>query len=273
MPQTTHDLTLTERVVVKRYTSWGRGEPDREWTALTLLGRHAPGLAPEPLERRTVDGTPEVVMTRLPGRSLGDAPLSPEQVSAVAAALRELYAVPLTGIDLPLRRYGPAEAVSHLRGWIREPRPDVGPPVGRALDLALAWLDSEEAERLTGPLPEEVFTHADGNLANLVWDGQRCRVVDFEDCGRSDPAYEVADLLEHVTVWLPRLVDADALVAGLDFTADRLRRLTACRRALATFWLMMLLPGHPAHHRNPPGSLERQAERVTGLIERPHPEG
>ncbi|HEY2691135.1 MAG TPA: phosphotransferase [Streptosporangiaceae bacterium] len=37
-----------------------------------------------------------------------------------------------------------------------------------------------------------MFGNADGNLANFLWDGARCRIVDFEDSGVSDPAYEAA---------------------------------------------------------------------------------
>jgi hypothetical protein len=34
------------------------------------------------------------------------------------------------------------------------------------------------------------------------------------------------------------------------------------------FWLMMLLPGSPAHQRNPPGTVERQAARLLLLLDR-----
>lgn len=266
MVQSTHDVTLAADHVVKRFRSFDRDEPDREWAALVLLHEHARGLAPAPLERRTTDGAPEIVMSHLPGDPLGDAPLTGEQVAAVAAALRALHAVPLTGADLPLRRSGPAEMVAELRGWIDEPRAEVDAGVAAALEEARAWLHGEEAARLAGPLAEEVFTLADGNLANLLWDGECCRVVDFEDAGRSDPAYELADLLEHVTVWLRGLVDADELVAAMGFTAEQRQRLRGFRAVLAVFWLMMLLPGNPGHHRNPPDSLARQAARVRDLL-------
>jgi hypothetical protein len=39
------------------------------------------------------------------------------------------------------------------------------------------------------------------------------------------------------------------------------------RRLAALFWLVMLLPGSPAHHRNPPGTLERQAARLLLLLD------
>ncbi len=52
-------------------------------------------------------------------------------------------------------------------------------------------------------------------MGNYLWDGDRCYVVDFEGSGSSDPAYEVADLIEPVTVWMPGLVAADDLVQHL----------------------------------------------------------
>jgi hypothetical protein len=75
MPESTHDVVLSETRVVKRYRSWGRGEPDREWAGLSLIHRFAPGIAPRPLERRAEGGLPALVMTRVPGRPLGEARL------------------------------------------------------------------------------------------------------------------------------------------------------------------------------------------------------
>src|SRR4029077_16417865 len=43
-------------------------------------------------------------------------------------------------------------------------------------------------------------------------------------------------------------------------------RLHGFRRLMAVYWLLMLLPGSPAHRRNPPGSLERQAVHVCQLL-------
>jgi hypothetical protein len=81
--------------------------------------------------------------------------------------------------------------------------------------------------------------------------------VDFEDGGVSDPAYEVADLLEHVSVRPRGLLKADDLVEALALSRSQRARLRMFRRPMAVYWLFMLLPGNPAHYRNPPGSLER----------------
>lgn len=276
MVETTHQLTFEDHSVTKRYASWDKGEPDREWLALTLLHEVAPGLAPAPLERRTVDGAPAVVMSRIPGEPLGSGPLSDEQVRALAAAMRALHAVPLDRVELPVRHYASQEALAHLREWVAAPLPPVAVETERAHAAAVAWLAGPGADGLGGPPAERVFTQADGNLGNVLWDGERCRVVDFEDCGVSDPAFEVADLLEHVTVWPRGLVDGDLLVDELGFDQGQRGRLARFRVLFAIFWLLMLLPGNPAHHRNPAGTLERQAARLQGLLaacRALHPEG
>ena len=95
MVESTHAVALGTDRVVKRYRSWENGEPEREWTGLSLLHQAAPGLAPEPLERRVQDGAPVIVMARVPGEPLGTAPLSREQVTGLGQALQRMHtAVP-----------------------------------------------------------------------------------------------------------------------------------------------------------------------------------
>jgi hypothetical protein len=106
-----------------------------------------------------------------------------------------------------------------------------------------------------------VFGHRDGNLANYLWDGRRVCVVDLEDAAVSDPATELANLVEHLSA---RRLDAGRFCAR--FTVDR-SRLRAARRVWAMFWLRLLLPGGPAADRNPPGTAGAQARRLLGLLE------
>ncbi|HEY7431345.1 MAG TPA: aminoglycoside phosphotransferase family protein [Streptosporangiaceae bacterium] len=270
MVETTHRLTLTSDRVIKRFRSWDQGEPGREWAGLVLLQRYAPGCAPRPLERRTEDGAPAIVMTRLPGEPLGAGPLTPDQLAALSRALRVMHeAVPAEALArLPERRWGPAELWPTVRAWAAEPAATPGRTIAAALRAAGAWLGSADAAACGGPLAERVFAHADGNAGNFIWDGAQCGVVDFEDCGISDPAYEAADLIEHASVSLPGLIDPDDFLAALGFSRGRRERLLRFRRLMATYWLLMLLPGHPGHARNPPGSLDRQAARVLGLLAR-----
>lgn len=264
MVESTHDVVVDGDRVTKSYRRWERDEPRREHAALRLLHRHAPGLAPEPLELR--EDPPVLVMSRLEGRSLGAERLTPRQVGALAEGLLRLHrAVPPDELEvLGERRYGPVEMLRSVRRWANASgQPDTA--AGPALGEARRWLHGAEAAVLDGPLPERVFGLADGNIGNVLWDGERCRFVDFEDAGASDPAYEVADLLEHVTVWLPALVEPDRLLDALGLSGAQLERLERYRTLLSIFWLLMLLPGSPGHSRNPPGSLERQAGRVLAL--------
>lgn len=268
MVETTHEVTLFDGHVVKRYRSWEKGEPEREWNGLSLLHRTVPGLSPQPLEKRTMNGAPAILMTRVPGESLGAAPLDSLQQAALGRALDRMFtAVPVSDLmAMDERNWGPGEMVSLLRSWMLEARPAVTPFVESALEAATTWVDSPQVTALAGRLAERVFTMADGNIGNFLWDGERCHVVDFEDCGVSDPAYEVADLLEHVSVWLPGLVEAESLIRFLGFSPEQESRLLDFRRLMAVFWLMKLLPGNPGHARNPHGSLERQADRLLGLL-------
>jgi hypothetical protein len=103
----THLLTIEAETVRKRYVSWRNGEAEREWTGLTALARHAPGLAPEPISRGTDDGAPVVVMSRVPGEPLGSARLTPAQGEALAAAALRLFSVPVD-VGLRERAYGPS---------------------------------------------------------------------------------------------------------------------------------------------------------------------
>jgi Ser/Thr protein kinase RdoA (MazF antagonist) len=268
VPATTHDVVLHAGTVTKTFRLRHGDEADREWSALALLERHAPGLAPTPLKRDTRDGSPVVVMSQLPGAPLGAEPLTAAQTSGLARAIDRLHAaVPGDQLAaLPVRRSGGAEMLDDLRAWVAEPAPPRAVPVAEALSAATRWLHSAEAASLTGPPVDLVFTQSDGNLANVLWDGTTCRIVDFEDSGVSDRAYEVADLLEHVSASLRGVVDHDALTAALDLSDAQRHRLVTARRMFATFWLLMLLPGNPGHSRNPPGSLEHQAERVQTLL-------
>jgi thiamine kinase-like enzyme len=97
--------------------------------------------------------------------------------------------------------------------------------------------------------------------------GTQVRIVDFEDSGPSDRAFELAVLVEHISAWADAGLSADVFLALFDLTAAEQVRVRAYRRLSALFWLMLLLPGSPAHHRNPPGTLERQAARLLLLLD------
>ena len=139
-------------------------------------------------------------------------------------------------------------------------------PVRRAWRAAADWLSSGALGCLNGGAV--VLGQGDGNMANFLWDGTRVRLVDFEDSGPSDRAFELAVLVEHISAWSDVGLPADAFLAVFDLTADEQVKVREYRRLAALFWLMMLLPGSPAHRRNPPGTLERQVARLLLLLDR-----
>ena len=106
---------------------------------------------------------------------------------------------------------------------------------------------------------------ADLNPPNVMWDGRVARLVDFEDGGLSDPAYELADHVEHLGSRLPEVYDVHALPAAAGLDEEARGRMAAYRPLFAAFWLAMLLPGNGAWPRNPPGTTEDQAAHFMAL--------
>jgi len=274
------------RVVIKRFVKAQRDEADREWRALTLLAEHAPGLAPEPILADLAGNPPVIEMSLLPGDPLGGGPLTAEQELALVRALGQLWqSVPVGRV---VRLAGEAGNEAQLVSIVRQlavQAYDAGDdPVVRAAHAAglnwLAWAVGETG-RLAGqdsyadpggpggpgwPGLSAVFGQGDANLANFLWDGQRVRIVDFEDSGVSDRALELALLVEHISVWGDSALDGERFITAFDLSRAERLRLADCRRLAALDWLLYLRPGGEASLRNPPGTLRRQAERLLALL-------
>jgi hypothetical protein len=92
-----------------------------------------------------------------------------------------------------------------------------------------------------------------------LWDGCRLRVVDFEDSGRSDRAFELASLTEHVSVWREAGIGADDVLGRFELTAAESARVLFFRRGFAIFWLH-LVQGRPGRIAS------QQAERMLALL-------
>jgi thiamine kinase-like enzyme len=268
----THDVSIDPQrgVVTKRYRSWSRNEPAREWTALCLLAGSAPGLAARPLSA-DLDGQPPVItMSWLPGEQLDAAKPSPAQMRALARSLDQLWRPAPPGLltALPGQAPNPVAFTRQVAANLAAGH-DLGqdPLVRRAAASAAAWVDSGAMERHNSAGSTMVLGQGDSNLANFLWDGHRVRLVDFEDAGPSDRAFELAVLVEHISAWSGARLDADTFLALFGLTAAESARLLHYRRLAALFWLMILRPGGQASRRNPPGTLERQAARLLALLE------
>jgi hypothetical protein len=267
----THGVAFEEGTVVKRFRSRVHDEPRREWEALKLLADYAPGLAPEPVRAGLESDPPEVVMSWIPGEPLGTQPVTAAQVDARAATVSRLHrAIPaavVAAADQAGYGDGPQHVSSRMRELAAAGRPELPDPLPReAYGCALAWLDSDWAEKSDPAIRQSVFAHGDSNLANRLWDGSQVRLVDFELSGRGGRAQELADFVEHITVWAHAGIDAEAFLARFDLTHAERRQVAEQRRMHAAHWLMILLPTGSAYHRNPPGTLDRQAGRVLELL-------
>jgi aminoglycoside phosphotransferase (APT) family kinase protein len=249
----THELSVSGRLLTKRFASWDRGEQRREWSVLRHVAAYRPDLVPEPVEADLDAVPPWVTMTLLPGEPLAGR-LDSARMEALGTAIEELWSVPVAGLDLPR-----VDCLRFARRLTDGPRPD-GAEEARAYDAALDWWRGSDPGLLAAAPGTTVIGHGDANLANYLWDGRRIRIVDFEDAGWSDPATEVAILLEHASA---RRTDVEALSAR--FAVDPIR-LRAARRAWAMFWLWLMLPGGPSARRNPPGAAAEQATRLLGQL-------
>jgi hypothetical protein len=262
-----HEIEMRPEVVIKRYGSWRSGEAEREWSALELLSEHAPDLAPKPLEATLVGERPAVTMSRLGGVPLA-APLDAGRIAALAEAIITLQeSIPRKALmELPRRAGHPAEFLEHVRAWCAtRPGPDPDPLVRQAFVSAVDWLARVRLDDLVGA-ERPVFGTGDGNLSNYLWDGSRVRVIDFEHSGRSDHAFELAEVTEHISVGAARDDIRFAVLERVELPAAEERRFQNCRILHACYWLLSVLGDDPRHPRNPPGTLERQAARLLALL-------
>lgn len=100
----THEVRIdrVRRLVGGQFRSTRRGEPTREWTALSLLARFAPGAAPAPVTAGLNSDSRVVTMSLLSGTELSAAPVTPAQACALAEALERLWrSVPSIDRELP----------------------------------------------------------------------------------------------------------------------------------------------------------------------------
>ncbi|WP_333772448.1 phosphotransferase family protein [Streptomyces sp. IBSBF 3136] len=263
----THGIEMGAGRVIKRFASRDDGRAGREWQGLTLLSTHAPGLAPEPVKADLVADRPVVVMSRLAGVPLRGTVIGEKELAALVEAVAALHlAVPGDVLGrVPPRPGLPGELLGRIDGWAADVPSQRG-LVRQAMDAGLAWL---QRSMLSAGAPQdlpEVFGPGDGNLANYLWDGSRVRVVDFEDSGRSDRAFELAEITEHVGSWVEEPSDVPAFLGQFDLRPAERVRLGECRRLLALVWLFLLAGDDPEHPRNPAGTVDKQAARVLELL-------
>jgi thiamine kinase-like enzyme len=202
-------------------------------------------------------------MERLPGQPLHERPIGSSELAALGDAVAALHAVP-GGAQFATTVMGtPAVFVEQVRLTAERLGARADDPLAAASAARLrAWLASDDGAILARPAPT-VFSRGDTNLANCLWDARRVRSVDFEYAGRSDAAFDLADLLEHASAhrvgeeaWAPLLGRFPLDTAGRE-------RFRAARRLAAHFWLTIVW--RPALGR-PEERIEAQLRRVAHVL-------
>ncbi|MBV9790753.1 MAG: phosphotransferase [Chloroflexi bacterium] len=241
-------------VCVKLYKVDERQRAEREWQALCWIGERGLGIAPQPLHFAPDAELPAVVMEFVPGVSLSDQQPGVRELAALAATLKQLYALTPQISTYPHTVIGtPLGLMQRVESWLAQLADRADEPlVAQILAVMAQWESEADRTILAMPAPL-VFSRGDPNLANCLWDGQRVRCVDLEYSGWSDVAFDLADLIEaqpsrHVSdpAW-ERFIDLFELH---DPAAQE--RLAAARRLCAVFWISLLWRrwerGEPVEH-------------------------
>jgi thiamine kinase-like enzyme len=171
-------------------------------------------------------------MTLLPGAPLrGSWP--DRRVDRLADAMRELWSVPVADLS-PIDMH----ATDYWADLFARTSPPEPGPLLLAYELVGKWLHSDMVAALLGSADLNVLGQGDPQVGNMLYDqrADRFRLVDFEDAGPSEPAFELANFAEHLgtrDTGLDRLVDR--------FSVDQ-DRFDGYRRLQAGFWFLHLLP-------------------------------
>jgi aminoglycoside phosphotransferase (APT) family kinase protein len=221
-----------------------------------VISTAMPDLVPVPIKLEQPEPPrprPSVTMSLLPGRPLAGR-LTDVQLEGLHEALGALWSIPPAGLESIDYRAFVARVRQAISAW------SGSGVIADAHTAATEWLAGPAADELAQPR-DPVIGHGDPNLANYLWDGERVRIIDFEDAGGSDLTVELANLVEHLA---SRGTDWSAFLDRYAVDADRLQ---TARRLFAAFWLTLIGPAGPSANRNPPGTAEQQAERLLKLLQ------
>lgn len=252
-PRRTHDLRRDGGLITKTYRTWQRDEHRREWATLVRLAESAPGLAPQPVAEGLDQEPPWITMTVLPGHPISGH-WTEDQLDLLAEAIQRLWQTSAEGLD----SIGVHEP-GYWRGLAAASiRPNDGPE-RIAYDRVVEWIGSADLEALLDGSAAQVLGQGDPQVGNMLFDGRRIRLVDFEDAGASDLCFELANFAEHL----------GNRGTGLERLADRFpvdpARLAGCRRLLAAFWFFQLLPVRAGR----PAEFAEQTRRLLDLLAEP----
>ena len=204
----------------------GAGADDDFWSQhIRILRRAAEhGVAP-PVVHVDEDAR-AVISVRVAGvplpAVLGDLSRRERAIADVVARLRSLHEIDATGIE-------ERDGVGFARGMWAEQRGRAGfPPWAAAMSSAfdnIAALLARDARR--------VVSHNDVNPGNVLWDGSRAWLVDWEVAGLWHPYYDLAAFVTFLAMDAERAFDLLALQEGAPVNDAARETFTAMRQLVA----------------------------------------
>jgi aminoglycoside phosphotransferase (APT) family kinase protein len=232
---------------IKVYKLDERRRPEREWHALTLLAIHGTPNVPRLLWREGDAVSPAVGMTLVTGTAIPDE--APDHHGAGLAGLiktwRHIHAVRIEG---PLADFVRIDSAAHYAAriadiWAKQLADNRTDPLTPQLEALLDhWSDSGDRQVLAEPQPT-TFSRGDANLLNWLHDPATGETgcVDFEFSGTSDPEFDLADLVEHISARMFTDHVWSEVVHALG-SGDRAftRRFRVAQRTCALRWLAVL---------------------------------
>ncbi|MFI0418646.1 phosphotransferase family protein [Spongiactinospora sp. 9N601] len=225
---------------MKLYKVDERRRVDREWAALTLMAENDIDQVPIPLWYDPDPRSPAIGMTMVPGKHLDSTDVS--QLKALATAHTRLQQLPLRGLLAETDRIDSAAHYIHRLTTIwpqqlADHRDD--PLTADMFRLLSQWDASGDRQLLTEPA-EPVFSRGDANLLNWLWADGTIGCVDFEFAGRSDAAFDAADLIEHISARSVSDETWHTLIPELGVDHSSIKRFSAARRTTTLRWLAVL---------------------------------
>jgi aminoglycoside phosphotransferase (APT) family kinase protein len=230
---------------IKLYRLDDRRRPEREWHALSLLASHHVWHVPRPLWLLDSTDTPAIAMTFVTGTPIPDTAHKQAALSGLIKTWQQIHATPVKGLLASLVRIdSAAHYCNRITGiWARQVADNPDDPLTSELQSLLDnWRRSGDGDILAEPQPP-AFSRGDANLLNWLHDpdSHATSCVDFEFSGTSDPAFDIADLVEHISSRIFSDETWAAVAAALgDADAAFARRFRAAQRTCALRWLAVL---------------------------------
>jgi aminoglycoside phosphotransferase (APT) family kinase protein len=230
---------------IKLYRLDDRRRPEREWHALSLLAARHVRHVPRPLWLHDSADFPAIAMSFIAGTPIPETAHKEAALSGLIKTWQQIHAIPVDGpLSAMVRIDSAAHYCNRITGiWAGQlaDTPD-DPLTGELQSLLDNWQQSGDGEVLAEPRPP-AFSHGDANLLNWLHDPdtRATSCVDFEFSGTSDPAFDIADLVEHISSRIFSDETWAAVAAALgDADATFARRFLAAQRTCAMRWLAVL---------------------------------